>query len=79
VHVEDAVAMAWPHAERGEDVAVFIVAKEAIEEEQLIEHCRENLASYKVPRGIFFVDEMPKSPLGKIIKTDLAAQLGPNE
>lgn len=76
--VADAVAVAWPHAERGEDVAVFVVAKDAVVEQTLLDYCRENLASYKVPRGVFMIDEMPKTALGKIIKADLAAQLGPN-
>jgi len=73
--VGDAVALPWPHPERGEDIAVFVVAKEPVEETVLLDHCRDNLASYKVPRGIFFIDEMPKTALGKIIKADLSARL----
>lgn len=73
--VGDAAAVPWPHPERGEDVAVFVIAKEVIEENSLLEHCRANLASYKVPKGVFFIEEMPKSPLGKILKADLAARL----
>ncbi|MBT3553460.1 MAG: AMP-binding protein [Rhodospirillaceae bacterium] len=73
--VGDAVALPWPNLERGEDVAAFVVAREPVEEAVLLDHCRAALASYKVPRGIFFIDEMPKSALGKIIKADLAARL----
>lgn len=73
--VADAVAVPWPHADRGEDVAVFVTAKEAIEADRLLVHCRKNLATYKIPSGIFFVDEMPKTPLGKIIKADLVKRL----
>ena len=73
--VAEAAAVSWPNAERGEDVAVFIVAKIDIEEQVLFDHCRTNLAPYKVPQGIFFLDEMPKSPLGKILKAELVARL----
>jgi acyl-CoA synthetase (AMP-forming)/AMP-acid ligase II len=73
--VGDAVALPWPHPERGEDVAAFVVAKEPVEMTVLLDHCRDKLASYKVPRSIFFIDEMPKTALGKIIKTDLSARL----
>jgi acyl-CoA synthetase (AMP-forming)/AMP-acid ligase II len=33
------------------------------------------LVTYKIPRRIFIVTELPKSPLGKVLKADLAAQL----
>ena len=77
--VQDAVAVAWPHAERGEDVAVFIVANEAVETEVLLDHCRENLAPYKVPQVIRFIDELPKTALGKVIKAELTARLQSQE
>jgi acyl-coenzyme A synthetase/AMP-(fatty) acid ligase len=76
--IDDAVAVAWPHPERGEDVAVFAVTNEAVEEETLRDYCRENIAAYKVPKGIFFTEEMPKTALGKIIKADLVAKLPTN-
>ena len=37
----------------------------------LIAHCRENLASYKKPRRVFFLDDLPKNPSGKILKREL--------
>jgi acyl-coenzyme A synthetase/AMP-(fatty) acid ligase len=77
--VQDAVAIAWPHAGRGEDVAVFVVANDGTQEEDLRDYCRENLASYKVPSGIFFINELPKTALGKIVKADLVARLGSNK
>jgi acyl-coenzyme A synthetase/AMP-(fatty) acid ligase len=76
--VEDAVAVAWPHPERGEDVAVFIVTSKNIEEGALLEHCRDSLSSYKIPSGIFYVDEMPKTALGKVVKADLIEKLPSN-
>ena len=72
--VTDAVALAWPHPERGEDVAVFIVG-EAVDEDSLDVHCRDRLASYKVPERFFFVNELPKTGLGKVIKQELVTLL----
>ncbi len=37
----------------------------------LIAHCRERLASFKKPRSVVFVDSLPKSPNGKILKREL--------
>lgn len=73
--ITDAVAVAWPNPERGEDVAVFVVMNEVVDGEILLGYCRENIAAYKVPLGIFFIEEMPKTTLGKIIKADLVARL----
>ena len=52
-----------------------MVLKGLAEEQALLDHCRATLASYKVPRGIFFIEEMPKTALGKIIKPELTARL----
>ncbi len=73
--VEDAVAVPWPHPERGEDVAAFVVSVGDVVEKELISYCRSKLASYKVPAGVFFIKEMPKTGLGKVIKNDLIARL----
>ena len=36
-------------------------------------HCRKHLARYKVPRQVEFVDDLPKSPIGKVLRKDLRA------
>ena len=38
---------------------------------RIIEHCRQNLADFKVPRAVYFVDEFPTAELGKVSKKDL--------
>jgi crotonobetaine/carnitine-CoA ligase len=38
---------------------------------QIIEHCKANLADFKVPRAVYFVDEFPTAELGKVAKKDL--------
>jgi len=73
--VTDAVAVAWPHPARGEDVAVFVVLHEPVDEEMLEAHCKEHLAPYKVPKGIFFIEELPKTGLGKVKKNELIEKL----
>lgn len=71
--VAEVAAVAVPHPKLGEDVFVFVVQTEgqSVDEEALLEYCRENLSDYKVPRHIAFIPEMPRNPMGKIVKTQL--------
>ncbi len=57
----------------GEAVRVFVVpAREAaLSEEAVIAHCRAQLAAYKVPRVVSFVQALPKSTVGKILRREL--------
>ena len=51
---------------------LYVVKKSpALTEDALIAHCRANLAAYKVPRTIGFLDELPKSNVGKILRREL--------
>ncbi|MFI5044791.1 MAG: long-chain fatty acid--CoA ligase [Acidimicrobiales bacterium] len=53
-------------------VAWVVVRPEAtVSEEELIEHCRGQLAKFKVPRAVTFIDELPRNPSGKVLKRDL--------
>jgi long-chain acyl-CoA synthetase len=60
----------------GERVCANIVCKpgEAVTEAQLIAFCRQQLADYKIPSKVLFVDSIPKSPTGKILKRVLRDQ-----
>ncbi|MEL6959155.1 MAG: AMP-binding protein [Pseudomonadota bacterium] len=64
-----------PDAGTGEAVKVFVVQApgSALSEEDIITHCREHLAGYKVPKQIAFLDELPKSNVGKILRRELRA------
>ncbi|HEX8316868.1 AMP-binding protein [Longimicrobium sp.] len=63
-----------PDEHSGEAVKAFVVKKDAsLTDDALIKHCRESLAAYKVPRQVEFRSELPKSPIGKIIRKDLRA------
>jgi long-chain acyl-CoA synthetase len=61
-----------PDERSGEAVKAFVVASDSKPSpDELIAHCRESLASYKIPKQIEFRDELPKSPIGKILRKDL--------
>jgi long-chain acyl-CoA synthetase len=65
-----------PHPEKGEIVKAAIVLKEgaAATAGEINDYCRKHLAVYKVPSVFEFVDELPKSPTGKILKRILRDQ-----
>jgi long-chain acyl-CoA synthetase len=72
--VVEGVAVGVPDEYRGETVKVFVVKKEgsSLKEEDLIAHCRDSLAPYKVPKLVEFREELPKSAVGKLLKRVLA-------
>jgi long-chain acyl-CoA synthetase len=57
----------------GESVKAFVVKKEGaqVTAEALIQYCKENLASYKKPKSIDFINELPKNAYGKILRKEL--------
>jgi long-chain acyl-CoA synthetase len=62
-----------PDEKTGEAVRLFVVrdGDDTVTEAQLRAHCCKELASYKVPRSISFVDALPKSTVGKILRRAL--------
>jgi long-chain acyl-CoA synthetase len=66
-----------PHAEWGEEVVAFVVARQAIATEELDQLCLENIARFKRPREYRFVQALPKNNYGKILKTELRKLLTP--
>jgi long-chain acyl-CoA synthetase len=69
----EACTIGLPHEYRGETVKAFIVVKEGQEltEDEVAAYCKENLAAYKIPKLIEFIDELPKSAVGKILRRKL--------
>ena len=64
-----------PDEKSGEAVRAYVVASApAPSIETIVAHCRETLSAYKVPTSIMFVDELPKSPIGKILRRELRDQ-----
>ena len=61
-----------PDEKTGEAVKAFVVARDAsLDEATLLAHCRAQLAAYKVPRHVEFVQALPKSSVGKILRRQL--------
>jgi long-chain acyl-CoA synthetase len=74
--VQEAAVIGIPDEKMGEAVRAYVVKKEpGLTEEEVIRHSREHLAGYKVPRGVEFREDLPKSLIGKILRKDLRAEL----
>ncbi len=75
--VLEAAAIGVPDARSGEAVKLFVVKRDPeLTAERIIEHCRRNLAAYKVPRQVEFRKELPKTNVGKILRRALREQPG---
>lgn len=74
--VQEVAVVGVPHPSRGETVAAWIVKQpgDATTEEEIIEWSKEQLAKYKYPRIVIFVDELPKTTVGKVLKRDLVKE-----
>jgi acyl-CoA synthetase (AMP-forming)/AMP-acid ligase II len=71
--VSEAVAFGMPHPTWGEEVAIAVVLKEPQSEAVLIEHCKQHLADFKVPKKIHIVQQIPRTATGKIQRRAVAA------
>jgi long-chain acyl-CoA synthetase len=73
--VFEAAVIGVPDDEWGESVKAVLALKEGVQasEEEIIRHCREHLAGYKIPRTVDFVKDLPKTDTGKILKKIIKA------
>ena len=62
---------AWGEAVKA---VVAIIPGKEVTEQDLIEFCKDNIASYKKPKSVDFVPELPKNNYGKIVKRELRAK-----
>jgi long-chain acyl-CoA synthetase len=71
--VAEACTFGVPDEYRGETVKAWIVARpdQPLDENELTAYCRENLAAYKVPKAFRFVNELPKSAIGKLMRREV--------
>ena len=71
--LQEACAVGVPDPYRGETVKAFCVVKSGMTctEEEVISFCRQKLAPYKSPKIVEFLDELPKSNVGKILRREL--------
>ncbi len=71
--VREVAVIGVPHDDLGEEIGAAVALKdgEKATEEELRDHVKEQVAAYKYPRKIWFVDELPKGPTGKILKREV--------
>jgi long-chain acyl-CoA synthetase len=73
--VHEAAVIGVPDEYRGETVKAFVSCNPGmtVTEKELIEFCQQQMAAYKYPRSIHFLDDVPKTTSGKILKRELRA------
>lgn len=68
--VREAAVIGTPHPDLGEQVTAYVVA-DGVSEQQLIDHVAGQLSAHKRPRRVLFVNDLPRNPLGKVLKREL--------
>jgi long-chain acyl-CoA synthetase len=76
-HVAEAAVVGMKDPLMGEDVVAFVVVKDGrrVSGEEIAAFCETRLARFKCPKQIRFVDSLPKSPIGKILRKELRTQV----
>jgi len=71
--IREAAVVGIPHDEWGEEIGAAVVLHEGEElpAEEAGEYVKERIAAYKYPRVVWFVDDLPKGPTGKILKREI--------
>ncbi|MGB9185141.1 MAG: long-chain fatty acid--CoA ligase [Solirubrobacteraceae bacterium] len=71
--VREAAVVGIPHDEYGEEIGAAVALKdgEEVSDSELRDFVKEQVAAYKYPRRIWFVDDLPKGPTGKILKREI--------
>ncbi len=69
----EAAVIGMPDPKWGESVKAVIVIKkgENLTQEEVVDHCKRYLASYKKPKAVEFLDELPRNAVGKVLKIEL--------
>jgi len=71
--ISEAAVVGTPDEKWGESVTAYIVAAagETMELEEVLAHCKNNLAKYKIPRAVKFMRNLPRNAAGKVLKREL--------
>jgi acyl-CoA synthetase (AMP-forming)/AMP-acid ligase II len=74
--VADVGVIGYPHKKWGEAVKAIVVVQEgqALTEDELIEWCKGKIGRFKIPKSVVITDAIPRTPTGKILKTELRKQ-----
>jgi long-chain acyl-CoA synthetase len=74
--VAECACVGVPDEKAGEAVSIFVVKTPGadLDDQMIMAHCRENLTGYKVPRQITYLEELPKSNVGKILRRELRTE-----
>ena len=68
----EAACIGVPNKKTGEAVKLFVVkSNPSLNEKEIIAYCKENLAAYKIPKQIEFINELPKTNVGKVLRRKL--------
>ncbi len=67
--VAEAAVVGRPHPRWGETPVAYLVCAQAVDRDAILAHCRSQLAGFKVPSEVHFVDALPRNVLGKIQKS----------
>jgi len=74
--IDEAAIIGVPDLDWGERVRAIVVTKsgQTIDEGDVIEYCRDRLSSFKKPESVVVVRELPRNPMGKVLKRVLREQ-----
>jgi fatty-acyl-CoA synthase len=77
--IEEAAAVGVDDEKFGQRLKAFVVKRNgaSLTEDEVKQYVKENLANYKVPREVVFVDELPRNATGKVLKRELVEAASP--
>lgn len=74
--VQESAVIGVPDDQTGEAVHAYVVLREeGLTAQDVIKHCKRELAAYKTPRKVVFWEELPKTPVGKVLRKEVRAMV----
>ncbi|MDP5056618.1 MAG: AMP-binding protein [Marinomonas hwangdonensis] len=78
--VQESAVIGVPDDQTGEAVHAYVVLRESgLSAQDIIKHCKTELAAYKVPKKVVFREDLPKTPVGKVLRKDVRASVVKSE